>query len=147
MRTVIYTTIVLLMFSCGNKGENRDIASSRPNYKNYNWSGEYTFDDSATVHQLTLLRGRVDADYQVMYTTSTNGFGGSIWKANDFNDSIQVVFINNFSENAANVPFVRGDVLFTLIRDTTGNISTQWYKVSPAKVGSFALTGASRKPN
>jgi hypothetical protein len=147
MRAVIYSTILLLMLSCGNKGENRDIASTRPNYQHYNWSGEYTFNDSVAVHQLTLLRGRVDADYQVMYTTNTNGFGGSIWKANDFDDSIQIVFINNFSENAANVPFVRGDVLFTLVRDTSGNISTQWFKVSPAKAGTFALTGASRKPN
>jgi hypothetical protein len=136
MRFII-PILTLTVLSCKQKPTTDEVLALRPYASNYNWTGEYVFRDGDVVHQLKLLRGRVDADYQVLHTTSKNNFEGSIWKANDFNDSIQLVFINNFSENAPNVPFTRGDLLFTLIRCEGDKIATSWYKVQPDSSGAF----------
>lgn len=146
MRILHLFVICLLFASCQNKKE-RDIASARPNYSNHNWTGEYTFSDGENIHDLKLLRGRVDADYQVSYSTSANNFGGSIWRLKDFNDSIQVYFTNNFSENATNVPFKRGDLLFSMHRNKAGEISTKWYTLQPTNTGNFTLVSTDLKPN
>lgn len=136
MRFII-PLLVLAFFSCKQKPTAEEVLAQRPYASNFNWSGEYEFNDGEEVHKLKLLRGRVDADYQVMYATSKSNFEGSIWKANDFNDSIQLVFINNFTENAPNVPFTRGDILFTLKKGEGEEISTVWYKVQPNSSGAF----------
>jgi hypothetical protein len=138
MRLAISAFVLFLAVSCSNPKE-RDIASNRPTYNNHNWTGEYRFDDGENIHSLKLIRGRVDADYQVAYSTTENAFGGSIWQLKDHNDSIQLIFINNFTENAANVPFSRGDLIFSLVRDEKGVISTNWQVVQPTVEGSFSL--------
>lgn len=139
MRLVWFSGVLMFLMGCTGKQE-RDIASLRPNYSNYNWTGDYQFADGDNIHTLKLIRGRVDADYQIAYSTTENDFGGSIWMAKDYDDSIQIRFTNNFTENAANVPYQRGDVLFTLVRDTTnGTIGTRWYLAQPSVEGAFVL--------
>lgn len=138
MRLAFSAIVLIFAASCNNPKE-RDIASNRPTYNNHNWTGEYQFTDGENVHALKLIRGRVDADYQVAYSTTENAFGGSIWQLKDHNDSVQLFFLNNFTENAANVPFSRGDLLFSLVRDKDGNISTNWQLIQPTEEGSFSL--------
>lgn len=138
MRQLLPYTILLLLFSCKQSPQERDIASNRPAYQHHNWTGSYEFSDGENIHTLQLIRGRVDADYQVAYSTSENDFGGSIWRLKDHDDSVQLFFINNFTDNSQNVPFTRGDLLFTLIKHEDGQITTQWHLVQPSTKGSFA---------
>jgi hypothetical protein len=134
---LIFAILALILVACKQKPTAEEVLALRPYASNYNWTGEYEFKDGEVIHKLKLLRGRVDADYQVMYTTSQSNYEGSIWKVNDFNDSIQLVFINNFTDNAPNIPFTRGDILFTLKKGEGEQISTSWYKVQPDSPGTF----------
>lgn len=140
MRLAI-SILIFSVLSCTQKPTAEDVLAQRPYASNYNWTGDYEFRDGEVIHKLKLIRGRVDADYQVLYVTSQDNYEGSIWKVNDFNDSIQLVYINNFSENAQNISFTRGDILFTLKKSEGEQISTAWYKVQPDSIGSFTRQG------
>jgi hypothetical protein len=136
MRNLLLSFVCLLsLFSCQQKEEKREIV--RPNKDYYNWTGTYEFTDGANKHLLKLHRRDVDLSYEMSYVTSENPFTNSIWSLKDFNDSVQVIFINNFTEDPASIPFTRGDILFSLALQKDSSILTNWQKVKPTNAGTF----------
>lgn len=132
---VLFFVCLFALIACHQKEEKREVV--RPNKNYHNWTGTYEFSDGDNKHLLKIHRRDVDLSYEMSYVTTQNQFTNSIWSLKDFNDSIQVIFINNFTEDPATIPFTRGDILFSMKLQKDSSIVTDWQKVKPANAGTF----------
>lgn len=135
MRSAIIIILAFFAAACSSKSEKRPV--NRPNKNNHDWTGTYEFKDSNNTHTLKLHRRSVDLSYEMTYVNHQITSKNNIWSVKDLNDSIRIIFINNFVDDPSTVPFQRGDILFSLILQPDSSIQTNWQKIQPPSQGSF----------